>query len=57
MIAVIVEVEPAEGRMYDYLAVATKMRPLLEQQDGFIVNRLGMGTPYRRAKGIPLSRC
>jgi hypothetical protein len=36
MIAVIFEVEPAEGRTDDYLAVAAKMRPLLEQQDGFI---------------------
>jgi len=36
MIAVIFEVEPAEGRIDDYLAVAAKMRPLLEQQDGFI---------------------
>ena len=36
MIAVIFEVEPAEGRTDDYLAVAARMRPLLEQQDGFI---------------------
>jgi hypothetical protein len=36
MIAVIFEVEPADGRIDDYLAVAAKMRPLLEQQDGFI---------------------
>ncbi|MCU0909050.1 MAG: antibiotic biosynthesis monooxygenase [Rhodobacteraceae bacterium] len=36
MIAVIFEVEPADGRIEDYLAMAAKMRPLLEQQDGFI---------------------
>ena len=36
MIAVIFEVEPADGRQEDYLAMAAKMRPLLEQQDGFI---------------------
>jgi heme-degrading monooxygenase HmoA len=36
MIAVIFEVEPADGRLEDYLAVAAKMRPLLERQDGFI---------------------
>ncbi len=36
MIAVIFEVEPADGRLEDYLAMAAKMRPLLEQQDGFL---------------------
>ena len=36
MIAIIFEVEPADGRTEDYLAMAAKMRPLLEQQDGFI---------------------
>ncbi len=36
MIAVIFEVEPADGRIEDYLAMAAKMRPLLETQDGFI---------------------
>lgn len=36
MIAVIFEVEPAEGRQADYLDVAAAMRPLIEQIDGFI---------------------
>ena len=36
MIAVIFEVEPAEGRMDDYLAMAAKMRPLAEATEGFI---------------------
>jgi heme-degrading monooxygenase HmoA len=38
MIAVIFEVEIAEGRQDDYLTVAAEMRPLLEQVDGFISN-------------------
>ncbi|MDH3262505.1 MAG: antibiotic biosynthesis monooxygenase [Paracoccaceae bacterium] len=36
MIAVIFEVEPAEGRKDDYLALAAKMRPLAEATEGFI---------------------
>ncbi len=36
MIAVIFEVEPAEGRRDAYLQIAAKMRALLEEQDGFI---------------------
>ncbi|PSK85933.1 heme-degrading monooxygenase HmoA [Limimaricola soesokkakensis] len=36
MIAVIFEVEPADGRTDDYLALAAKMRPLLDQVEGFI---------------------
>ncbi|MEP1519182.1 antibiotic biosynthesis monooxygenase [Ascidiaceihabitans sp.] len=36
MIAVIFEVEPAEGKMEPYLEMAAKMRPLLDQVDGFI---------------------
>ncbi len=36
MIAVIFEVEPAEGRKDDYLALAAKMRPLAEATPGFI---------------------
>ena len=36
MIAVIFEVFPAEGRRADYLEMAAKMRPLVEQIDGFI---------------------
>jgi heme-degrading monooxygenase HmoA len=36
MIAVIFEVYPAEGRQDAYLDVAAKMRPLLEQVEGFV---------------------
>jgi heme-degrading monooxygenase HmoA len=36
MIAVIFEVEPAEGRFNAYLDVAARLKPLLEQIDGFI---------------------
>tara|TARA_R110002020_G_scaffold37723_2_gene113813 strand:- start:280 stop:627 length:348 start_codon:yes stop_codon:yes gene_type:complete len=36
MIAVIFEVEPAEGRRDEYLAIAASMRALLEEIDGFI---------------------
>ena len=36
MIAIIFEVEPAEGRTDQYLDIAAAMRPLVEQVDGFI---------------------
>ena len=36
MIAIIFEVEPAEGKKDAYLDVAAAMRPLVEQVDGFI---------------------
>lgn len=36
MIAVIFEVFPAEGRRDDYLDMAAKMRPMVEEVDGFI---------------------
>ncbi|MBR0653315.1 antibiotic biosynthesis monooxygenase [Roseomonas terrae] len=36
MIAIIFEVEPAEGRMDDYLTIAAAMRAELEKQPGFI---------------------
>ncbi|MCZ0813795.1 MAG: antibiotic biosynthesis monooxygenase family protein [Pseudomonadota bacterium] len=36
MIAVIFEVEPAEGQQEPYLDMAAKMRPLAEQVEGFI---------------------
>lgn len=36
MIAIIFEVEPADGRKEDYLEIAAGLRPLLEQIDGFI---------------------
>jgi heme-degrading monooxygenase HmoA len=36
MIAVIFEVEPAEGRKDEYLDIAAAMRPLVDQIEGFI---------------------
>jgi heme-degrading monooxygenase HmoA len=36
MIAVIFEVEPAEGRQPEYLDLAAALRPELERMDGFI---------------------
>lgn len=36
MIAVIFEVEPAEGQQGPYLDMAARMRPLAEQVEGFI---------------------
>ncbi|TJV43669.1 MAG: antibiotic biosynthesis monooxygenase [Mesorhizobium sp.] len=36
MIAVIFEVEPAEGKRDVYLGIAAKLRPLLDGIDGFI---------------------
>ena len=36
MIAVIFEVEPAEGKREAYLEMAGKMRPLVEEIEGFI---------------------
>ena len=36
MIAVIFEVEPAEGRREAYLDIAARIRPRLEEIDGFI---------------------
>lgn len=35
-VAVIFEVEPAEGHKQDYLDIAAELRPLLSQIDGFI---------------------
>ncbi len=36
MIAVIFEVEPAEGRKDAYLDIAAEMRPMLDEVEGFI---------------------
>lgn len=36
MIAVIFEVWPAEGQRQNYLDIASQLRPLLDQIDGFI---------------------
>lgn len=36
MIAVIFEVEPADGRKEEYLDIAAEMRPMLDEVEGFI---------------------
>ena len=36
MIAIIFEVEPAEGRRDEYLAIAAELKPHLQEMDGFI---------------------
>lgn len=36
MIAVIFEVQPADGRKSEYLDIAADMRPMLDEIDGFI---------------------
>lgn len=36
MIAIIFEVEPADGRTDDYLDIAADLKPLLQEVDGFI---------------------
>ena len=36
MIAVIFEVFPADGKMQEYLDIATELKPLLQNIDGFI---------------------
>lgn len=49
MIAVIFEVEPADGRKQDYLDIAAEMRPMLDDVEGFIsVERLQSLTDPRK---------
>lgn len=36
MIAVIFEVQPADGQKQEYMDIAAEIRPMLEQVDGFI---------------------
>jgi heme-degrading monooxygenase HmoA len=36
MIAIIFEVVPADGKRETYLNIAARLKPILEQQDGFI---------------------
>jgi heme-degrading monooxygenase HmoA len=36
MIAVIFEVEPTEGRKQEYLEIAARMRPMVDQVEGFV---------------------
>ncbi|HEV7690890.1 MAG TPA: antibiotic biosynthesis monooxygenase [Hyphomonadaceae bacterium] len=49
MIAVIFEVEPAQGRAADYLDTAAQLRPLLDGMEGFIsIERFeSLATPGR----------
>ena len=49
MIAVIFEVEPAEGRRDAYLGIAADLRPLLQSIDGFLsIERFqSLGDPKR----------
>ena len=37
MIAVIFEVEPAEGKRAAYLDIAAAMRPLVDEVEGFVL--------------------
>ena len=54
MIAVIFEVEPADGRKSEYLDIAAEMRPMLDQTEGFVsVERFQSLTDPR--KTLPLS--
>jgi dihydroorotase len=48
MIAVIFEVEPAEGRREEYLA-SPRMRPMLEEVEGFISSSGSRASPTRRS--------
>ena len=53
MIAIIFEVQPAEGRKDEYLDIAAKMRPLVEEVDGFIsVERFQSLTDPRKLLSI-----
>lgn len=55
MIAVIFEVEPAEGRTDDYLALAARLRPELEKIPGFIsVERFRSLTDPRKLLSLSL---
>ncbi|HKL04444.1 MAG TPA: antibiotic biosynthesis monooxygenase [Roseovarius sp.] len=49
MIAVIFEVEPADGRKQEYLDIAAEMRPMLDDVEGFMsVERFQSLTDPRR---------
>lgn len=57
MIAVIFEVVPREGRRDDYLAIAAKLRPLLDGIDGFIsVERFQSITDPRKMLSLSFFR-
>ena len=49
MIAVIFEVQPAAGRLQEYLDLAAELKPLLERMDGFLsIERFqSLGDPGR----------
>jgi heme-degrading monooxygenase HmoA len=57
MIAVIFEVEPAEGRREEYLDHAARLRPVLEKIDGFIsVERFQSITDPRKVLSLSFWR-
>ena len=57
MIAVIFEVEPADGRRDAYLGIAANLRPLLETMDGFIsVDRFQSLTDEKRVLSLSFWR-
>src|SRR5262245_22170462 len=57
MIAVIFEVEPAEGRREAYLGLAAELKPLLEASDGFIsVERFQSLTDPKRVLSLSFWR-
>jgi len=57
MIAVIFEVEPAEGKRDAYLGIAAELRPLLEGIDGFIsVERFQSLTDPKRVLSLSFWR-
>ena len=46
MIAVIFEVEPADGRKQDYLDIAAEMRPMLDDVEGRVRRLVAIATPF-----------
>jgi heme-degrading monooxygenase HmoA len=57
MIAVIFEVEPAEGKRDAYLGIAADLKPLLERIDGFIsVERFQSLTDPKRVLSLSFWR-
>ncbi|MBZ9762664.1 antibiotic biosynthesis monooxygenase [Mesorhizobium sp. CA8] len=57
MIAVIFEVEPAEGKRDAYLGIAAELKPLLESIDGFVsVERFQSLTDPKRVLSLSFWR-
>lgn len=54
MIAVIFEVDPKDGNTQEYLDLATSLRPLLENIDGFL-SIARFKSLYEPGKILPLS--